>query len=168
MFQTVCGRAYCLVLLVLWVAKSCTGVSKSKENLEVAGGCLQHHTFDCSSQHRTRIVNWSFLGQKPEKQPMTNFLPGIKKNYNYSEKEASLIQPHFTYVRAGISSGLMLEELGQGFNFFPFGTKSSEMWLRQTVKKCLSAILHPFLLISFCLCNGLDSKRSGRGTIVLL
>lgn len=77
---------------------------------------------------------------------MTNFLPGIKKNYNYSEKEANLIQPHFTYVRAGISSGLMLEELGQGFNFFPFGTKSSEMWLRQMVKKCLSAILHPFLL----------------------
>lgn len=27
-----------VVLLVLWVEKSCMGVSKSKENVEVAGG----------------------------------------------------------------------------------------------------------------------------------
>ena len=37
-FQAICGRAYCLVLLVVWVEKSCMGVSKSKEILEVAGG----------------------------------------------------------------------------------------------------------------------------------
>lgn len=91
----------------------------------------------------------------------------MKENHDCSEKEARLIQPHFICVRAGISSGLTLEELGQGFNFFLFGTKSSEMLLRQMVKKYLSAILHPFL-VRFCLCNSLDSKRSGRGTIVLL
>lgn len=37
-FQTVWKRAYCLLLLVLWDEKSCLGVCKSKENLEVAGG----------------------------------------------------------------------------------------------------------------------------------
>lgn len=37
MFQTVCGRAYCLVLL-LWVGQTHMGVCKSKENSEVAGG----------------------------------------------------------------------------------------------------------------------------------
>lgn len=40
MFHTVRGRAYCLVLVVLWVEKSCMGFPKSKENLEVAGGVL--------------------------------------------------------------------------------------------------------------------------------
>lgn len=96
------------------------------------------------------------LGQKTEKLPVTNSLPGIKENHNYSEKEAILIQPHFTCVRARISSGLTLEKPGQGFNFFPFSTKSAEMLLRKMMKKCL--FLHTFLLARFCWCNAWIAK----------
>lgn len=103
-------------------------------------------------------LDWDrlILGQKTEKLPVTNSLPGIKEKHNYSEKEAALIQPHFTRVRTGISSGLTLEKHGQGFNFFPFGTKSAEMLQRKMMKKCL--FLHTFLLTGFCLCNAWVAK----------
>lgn len=93
--------------------------------------------------------------------PVTNSFPDIKENHNYSEKEAVLIQSHFTCVRAGISSGLTLEKLGQGFNFFPFGTKSAEMLLRKMMKKCL--FLHTFLIAGFCLCNAWIAKGQAEG-----
>lgn len=133
---------------MLWGEKSCLGVCKSKENLKVAGGFSR---IIPSLAGISTGLGLTDFRQKAEKLAVTNSLPGIKENRNYSEKEAILIQPRFTCVRAGISSGLTLEKLGQGFNFFPFGTKSAEMLLRKIMKKCL--FLHTFFLTGFCLCN---------------
>lgn len=113
-------------------------------------------------------LDWDrlILGQKTEKLPVTNSLPGIKEKRNYAEKEAVLFQPHFTCVRAGISSGLTLEKRGQGFNFFPFGTKSVEMLPRKMMKKCL--FLHTFVLTGFCLFNAWIAKGQAEEQKILL
>lgn len=49
---------------------------------------------------------------------MTNFLPGIKEKHNYSEKEGSLTQPHFTYVREASHLDLRLKSLVRDLTFF--------------------------------------------------
>lgn len=128
------------------------GVCKSKKTLKVAGGVS---SIIPSLAGISTGLGLTDFRQKAEKLPVTNSLPGIKENHNYSEKEAILIQSRFTCVRAGISSGLTLEKLGQGFNFFPFGTKSAERLLRK-IMKCL--FLHTFLLTGFCLCNAWIAK----------
>lgn len=55
-------------------------------------------------------------------------------------KEASLIQPNFIRVGAGVSPALVFEELDWGLMFFPLGTKSFKM-LKQTGRKCLLSVL---------------------------